>query len=1036
MTRLSFTMRARFAVPAVSVVLAIFLAVVERSHAFEPLASMGGVADFRFVLAQADAAPAETPPNVRLRTGEHKTHSRLVFDWPRKVGYRVVEQPGNITISFDQAAQWNTSRLSKRPARWITAIAARTAAGTSQVVLAVQPGVRVSHLRVGPKVVIDIFPPDERAEQGKQAKNVATPPSTTPPEPTKIRPARTKPAVPLLPAGSAEMASAVPSSEAAPAPVSPERSPIVESRSPAIDLGPPPAPTLAVEVLPTRPTAFSGHPFALPEAVRAVAAFERAGSLWLVLAGEYELDLDGLAVTLGVDHADEVVAAGATVVRLGAREDATIALHHDGARWFVLAPDSAGTSDERSVIVPQRIDKPALGPRLWLEVADPGQPVIVTDPGVRDTLVVVPVPPPVAAIAHDFAYAQLTLLRTLHGIAFAPRVDDVETRSLRRGVEIDVRSGLLLSDQPADPAASVAVIGEAGDQSRIVAPMEWLNPRTRGFSAERKRLIRAVVRATPQQIEDARFDLVRFYLNYGFGAEALGVLNLIAADREGVEAEQPFRFLRGIAQLLMARPDAAREDLEHPALDAVDEAVLWRGVLAVAENRADEAGAAMVAAGSMVVEYPAALRRFVLPALVEAALAAGDPEKAELFLDVMDATETERRALGRIALLRGRILAAAGDRDSAIAAFKAAQDSEDQPSRVRASVELIELALADGAITTADARAKLESLRFLWRGDGFEFALLQRLGNMHLHDGAYGPGLRALREAITLFPHRPEVAAITQRMAETFESLFLGEQGNDLPALRTIALFDEFRELTPAGGRGDEMIRRLADRLVGVDLLDRAGNLLDDQVRHRLTGKEKARVGARLALIRLFDRDAEGALAALNQSRAGPLSAELKTQRRHLRARALMDVGRAHDAIALLDGDDSHDALLIRAEIHWAARDWQQAEGALRKLGEGQGIRPHATLDEEQARYVLNRAVALTLGGDERALARLRDGYSDAMNATPYRDAFRLIAGEDVTAGEGVFAVVDRRLEEAEGFQAFLAVWRDRLRQQDLSGIN
>ena len=39
------------------------------------------------------------------------------------------------------------------------------------------------------------------------------------------------------------------------------------------------------------------------------------------------------------------------------------------------------------------------------------------------------------------------------------------------------------------------------------------------------------------------------------------------------------------------------------------------------------------------------------------------------------------------------------------------------------------------------------------------------------------------------------------------------------------AMFYEFRELTPIGRRGDEMIRRLADRLVAVDLLDQAGEL-------------------------------------------------------------------------------------------------------------------------------------------------------------------------------------------------------------------
>ena len=56
----------------------------------------------------------------------------------------------------------------------------------------------------------------------------------------------------------------------------------------------------------------------------------------------------------------------------------------------------------------------------------------------------------------------------------------------------------------------------------------------------------------------------------------------------------------------------------------------------------------------------------------------------------------------------------------------------------------------------------------------------------------------------------------------TFDSLFLAGKGDALPAIDALALFYDFRELTPIGRRGDEMIRRLADRLVSVDLLYQA----------------------------------------------------------------------------------------------------------------------------------------------------------------------------------------------------------------------
>src|SRR3546814_15763190 len=87
-------------------------------------------------------------------------------------------------------------------------------------------------------------------------------------------------------------------------------------------------------------------------------------------------------------------------------------------------------------------------------------------------------------------------------------------------------------------------------------------------------------------------------------------------------------------------------------------------------------------------------------------------------------------------------------------------------------------------------------------------------------------------------------------------------------------------ELTPAGPEGDRIIAGLADRLVEVDLLDRAAELLEGQVRYRLQGADKARIGARLALVQLLNRNPEASLAALDGSAAEGLAEAIPAQRR------------------------------------------------------------------------------------------------------------------------------------------------------------
>ena len=77
---------------------------------------------------------------------------------------------------------------------------------------------------------------------------------------------------------------------------------------------------------------------------------------------------------------------------------------------------------------------------------------------------------------------------------------------------------------------------------------------------------------------------------------------------------------------------------------------------------------------------------------------------------------------------------------------------------------------------------------------------------------------------------------------------------------------DPGRQSGPRGGLFGQPagpVAELADRLVEVDLLDRAAELLESQVRYRLAGPLKARVGARLAVIRLLDRAPDQAMKAL-----------------------------------------------------------------------------------------------------------------------------------------------------------------------------
>src|SRR5258708_8207037 len=112
-----------------------------------------------------------------------------------------------------------------------------------------------------------------------------------------------------------------------------------------------------------------------------------------------------------------------------------------------------------------------------------------------------------------------------------------------------------------------------------------------------------------------------------------------------------------------------------------------------------------------------------------------------------------------------------------------------------------------------------------------------------------------------------------------FAQLFLSPRGDDLPAVDALGIFYESRELTPIGRRGDEMIRHLADRLVAVDLLDQASELLQYQVDKRLEGAARAQVAARLAMDYLTNRKPDRAIGAPRTTRNDDLSGGLRQPR-------------------------------------------------------------------------------------------------------------------------------------------------------------
>jgi hypothetical protein len=188
------------------------------------------------------------------------------------------------------------------------------------------------------------------------------------------------------------------------------------------------------------------------------------------------------------------------------------------------------------------------------------------------------------------------------------------------------------------------------------------------------------------------------------------------------------------------------------------------------------------------------------------------------------------------------------------------------------------------------------------------------------------------------------------------------------------------------------MIRRMADRLVAVDLLGPAADLLKYQIDKRLDGVARAQVAARLAAIYLMDKRPELALEELRQTGIAGLPNPVIHARMLLEARALAGLKRWQDGLDLIALDQAPDTARLRAEIYWESGNWALAGGeAERALGDSwTGARP---LSDEERQQALRAAVAYSLANDEAGLDRLRDHFSQKMAQSPDANAFKVLSG-------------------------------------------
>jgi hypothetical protein len=482
--------------------------------------------------------------------------------------------------------------------------------------------------------------------------------------------------------------------------------------------------------------------------------------------------------------------------------------------------------------------------------------------------------------------------------------------------------------------------------------------------------------------------------------------------------------VHAVPSIRVGHPGQGLKDLANPVIGNGYDSQLWKALAFARQAKWVDAREKFKNAELSVSTLPLDLQRIVTMDSMKASLEVKDYAGAARRKSELDVIGVPKEIKPAVAVLRGRLAEALGQEKDALDAYRFAADSPDR--RAAAEAKLLEVLLRQkrNEINQADVARELELLSVMWRGDAIELKTLSVLAKIYSDTSRYSDAFAATRAATRLQPNSPESRQAQDSASALFTQLFLGPKGDEMPAVEALGMFYEYRELTPIGRHGDEMIRRLADRLVGVDLLDQAAELLQYQVDKRLEGAARAQVAAKLAMVYLINRKPDRAIAALRMTRIADLSGELRQQRLLLEARAQSDVGRHDLALDIISNLSGREAIRLRSDIYWASRQWREASEQI-ELYYGDRWRDFKPLNAAEKADVIRAAVGYAVAEDAIGLSRFREKYVPLMSGEADRLAFDT-ASKPVAASSAEFAEIAKMAASVDTLDGFIREMKTR----------
>lgn len=765
-----------------------------------------------------------------------------------------------------------------------------------------------------------------------------------------------------------------------------------------------------------------------------VASFVRNGKFWMVFDRVNSIDVNTLKEE-SQGLAKEIYTLphpSGTIVVIEPSEGVKYTLRKEGLLWIMdLYTGRAPKFERQGVTIFTQFDS-FKNAYLFMPTSFVGNVVSIIDPDIGDAISIFTTPQLGLGNSLFYRYPDFDILETMQGMAFVMNAPDLALNRGNSGVTLKAIGRSLNITSDLDSLKQQQVLKNSNEAEVAKSAFDLHIPPQLADKSFLEVIddFKKQILSVPMEDKNAlRIKLAQYYIYNGMGTDAVNILNkMLELDLPETRTDY-FHAMLGVANFLAHRWQEAEKHLAFGRIPETTEGKFW-GIIAQSAHKFEEKNNDLILKHiSLMRDYPQAIKDEIAVIAARNAIAANDDLSAQNFIDILNSVQDRFRNLTpQITYLVAQKLEMQGYLRNAVKEYQSLLTSNSAMFSAYGRLRYNILSQMVNFIDTKTAIAELEKLRFAWGENSFQISLLSKLADFYLKDKDYYNALRILNEEGFIVDEADRVR-ISRKMVKVFEDVFIGNHADEtLTPIKALALYEDFRWLSELSANRNAIMQKLADRLVAVDLLPRAKDiLLSLMVQDDLNENDMGRVGARLAVIYLFERIPEQSLDVLDATFSDKMAPEIEAPRRFIRAKALSALGKTDKALELLRDDYSPNALRYKFEIYWNAQDWDNASNVIKYLIK-EPIKGQA-LEKEQISYILDWATTLKKAGKETVLVRLRKKFMPYFEGTPYASTFNVLTNR-LEKEEVDINVIRSAINDIQSFNDFAKFYMNSLEEK------